>query len=173
MAHVAALFFDLSPLAAEGRKPPDVKLPTIPGNPEILAMFRAWLLKTPRDFSSKLRIPMTVKGKEGELQILLRWLAAGDTAGVALWSNRDHTVAVSILLNGLESIEDLGRAKGILLERGYAIPPKIQGWIDQDERRPLIVSLFYSRGAMRFKELLGVMGLLARAYFDLFGTTED
>src|SRR5439155_23501985 len=134
--------------------------------------YRRWLLKTPRDFSARLRLPATVKGRRGEFQIHLRWIGAGDTVGVALWSNRDHTVAVSVLLNGLESLEDLGRVKGILAERGFAIPNKFQKDVDDEEQRPLMATFFYSRGSMRFGPLLIVMALLARAYFDLFGTTQ-
>ena len=84
--------------------------------------------------------------------------------------DRDHTVAVSVLLNGLESLEDLGRIKGILSTRGFAMPDRIMREIDAAEDRPLIATLYYSRNAMKFRQLTGIIPLLARSYFDLFGT---
>jgi hypothetical protein len=45
--------------------------------------------------------------------------------------------------------------------------------IDDEEQRPLMAMIFYSRGAMQFDLLTGVMPLFARAYFDMFGTTGE
>lgn len=165
------LAYDMSPAAAHS-KPPEVPQTPVDHYPEALAMFRACLLKTPHAFDCKLRVPSSLKGQEGEVQVELRWESAGDTCGVALWSNRQHTVSVSILLNGLESKEDLVRVQGVLAQRGFALPGRILGDINRNEQRPLGISLFYSRGAMQFGMLLGIMPLFARAYFDLFGTTQ-
>jgi hypothetical protein len=170
MGNFTALIFDLSP-AATRDQPRPVPQPLEVDLPQMLRMFRRWLLKTPRDFSAKVRLPATVKGQAGELQIELRWLAAGDTVGVAFWSNRDHTVAASILLNGLESAQDLARVEQVLAGRGYAIPPPLRKVIDDEKQRPLMATLVYSHGAMQFRALLTVMPSFARAFFDLFGTT--
>ena len=170
MGKFTALIFDLSP-AATRDAPQAVAAPLELDVPPVLRMFRRWLLKTPRDFSARVRLPATVKGRPGELHVELRWLAAGDTAGVAFWSNRDHTVAASILLNGLESAADLGRVEQCLAARGYAIPPPLRKVIDDERERPLMATLLYSRGAIRFRLLQTVMPAFARAFFDLFGTT--
>src|SRR6266516_1232846 len=121
MPKFSVLVFDLSPAAAHS-KPPKVPQPRVDHYPEALAMFRSCLLKTPHEFNLKLRMPKEHKGRKGEFQIELRWLSAGDTCGVGFWSNRDHTVALSVLLNGLESLEELGRIKGVLAQRGFALP---------------------------------------------------
>ena len=169
MAGFVMLVWDLSPATAHS-PPPQVPQTPMDQDLETLAMFRACLLKTPHAFDCKLRIPAQHKGRDGEFQIQLRWDAAGDTCGIALWNSRDHTAAVSIHLNGLESLEDLGRLKGILSTRGFAMPDRIMREIDAAEQRPLIATLYYSRAAMQFKQLTGIIPLLARSYFDLFGT---
>src|SRR5262245_51542715 len=113
MAGFLMLIWDLSPAAAHSA-PPQMPKPVVDRYPEALLMFRSCLLKTPHGFDCRLRIPTQVRGRTGEFRIELDWTAAGDTCGIARWSNRDHTVALSILLNGLESIEDFSRLKGIL-----------------------------------------------------------
>ena len=169
MAGFTMLIWDLSPARAHSA-PPVMPKPSVDHYPEMLVTFRGFLLKTPHGFDCKLRIPAKIKGRAGEFRIDLDFAAAGDTCGIARWSNRDHTVAVSILLNGLESIEDLGRLKGVLANRGFAMPDRIMREIDAAGRRPLVATLYYSRSAMHFKRLTGIIPLLARAYFDLFGT---
>jgi len=176
MAKFTALMFDVSPAETRRRQPKPLAQPiqlSPPDVPDVLKMFRAWLLKTPRDFSARVRLPAEVKGQAGELQIELRWLAAGDTVGVAFWSNRDHTVAASILLNGLESETDLKRVDEVLARRGFALPEPLRRVIDDESQRPLMATLFYSHAAMRFRPLLTVMPSFARAFFDLFGTAES
>ena len=85
MAKLTALMFDVSP--AETRSEPAPVAQPIPLSPpdvpDVLKMFRAWLLETPHDFQARVRLPAEVKGKKGELQLEVRWLAAGDTVGVA------------------------------------------------------------------------------------------
>ena len=170
MGEFTALVHDVSP-SARLSKPPRLQ-PTNVSDPHNLSLFRAWLLKTPGEFSARLRIPAVLKGKKGEIHIELTWMAAGDTVGVAFWSNRDHTVAASVLLNGLESADDLRRVDEVLARRGYAIPATLRTRVDDERERPLMVTLFYSRGAMRVRQLWTIIPTFARAYFDLFGTTE-
>jgi hypothetical protein len=141
MASFTMLIWDLSPATA--RSAPPVVPQTPVDDPETLAMFRACLLKTPHEFNCKLRIPSQHKGRAGEFQIELHWVSAGDTCGVGFWNNRDHTVAISVLLNGLESLEDLGRLKRVLAVRGFAMPDRVMRDIDAEARRPLSGTLYY------------------------------
>ena len=177
--HFTAFVFDLSAAAARGEKlkrPVDMPSPDATDDvarAQDLRLFRSWLMKTPRSFQAKLRLSATIKGEQGEIQIELRWVAAGDTAGVAFWSNADHTVAATVLLNGLETHEDLVRVDRVLAERGLAISPAARKAIGAQGPRPLMAVLFYSRGAMTFGPLLNVMPLFARTFFDQFGTTEQ
>ena len=61
----------------------------------------------------------------------------------------------------------------MLAQRGFAMPDRVMRALDEEpERRPLFVTLYYSRGAMKFSYLSNLIALFARGYFDQFGTAE-
>lgn len=60
----------------------------------------------------------------------------------------------------------------MLTRRGFALPAPLKRVIADESQRPLMATLFYSHGAMRFRPLVGVMPFFARAFFDLFGTAQ-
>ena len=88
--------------------------------------------------------PMEATVNIPELQpIDVRWCGVGQTAGVALWVRGGKAGAASILLNGLETADQLAAVRAVIGSHNLPLPQKVWDDLVRDPRRPLIATLFF------------------------------
>jgi hypothetical protein len=167
LARFKALFFDLAPGAKKkAPAPPD---PLRVDQPGLARFFRKCLNQTPKHFHADVDVPVGERVR----RIHLEWAAAGATLGMAFWSNSDQTAAVSVMLNGVESPEDMKALDLGIKERGFGMPLLVFETIAESARAPLLIVLSYSRRAQSDVVLSTVVPAFANVFFAQFGTGED
>ena len=165
MAKFISLVIDVSPGRRREKLAPAPQLGPDVDRQGLTNYFRQCLAERPQRFQADVVLP-------GNRHIELEWHAAGHTAGVALWNNNDHTAAVSILLNGVEMDQDMKTLAHVLADRGFTLPKQVAAAVDDEARRPLVASCFYSHKALRSPTLMTLIPTFALTFFSQFGTVE-
>jgi hypothetical protein len=100
--------------------------------------------------------------------LTLMFIGAGETAGVAYWMDGQRVEAISLLLSGLDLVEDLGALQVVMCAIPAALPQRIVDVILQT-RRPLIASLYCRPELLRDLTISDGSAALAIAFFGMLG----
>jgi hypothetical protein len=165
---IFAIYMGTHPLAQVNKPAQPLELPQAL-NDRLLRSIRGDLLKRSDGFCRTVRV--------AELPPLeLEWLAAGQTAGVAVWSHRGNEPGkrlaggASLLLTGLDDARERSDVLAAMAVRRLPVPPDINVKLDKDRRRPLVVNLFYHLSYFLDPLLATVAPMLGNTFFALLGT---
>ena len=124
------------------------------------ALHRA-LLDSSVQFNCEVRV-------EHGRSLKLMWIAAGQTAGVGYWMNGQHVECISLLLSGVDLVEDLGALQIVLA----AVPPALpQPAVDAilQTHRPLLACLYSRPDLLNDRTICTGTAALAIAFFGMLG----
>jgi hypothetical protein len=134
-------------------------------SPMLCQRFRKALLESPQGFSFEAEL-------EGFPLIHLEWHPLGQTAGVLSFPpfvhrpNRPGPDVLSLLLNGVESPEDLSA----LAKR---FPLRADIWQEMlNAQKPVAFNLMFTVGRLREPATVTIINAFANSFFTLFGTNE-
>jgi hypothetical protein len=104
--------------------------------------------------------------------LMLTWIAVGHTAGVAYWLRERRVEAISLVLSGIDPIEDLAAIQVVMCAAPDALPRTA---IDSilAAPHPLLVCLYSGPGAVRDISVSTGALALATAFFGMFGVTNE
>jgi hypothetical protein len=118
---------------------------------------REGVLNRQAGFSGSVDIP-------GLAALDVEWVAAGQTAGAAVWSRDGSVGCVSTLLSGLEESVEREEVLAALAPRRLAVPPDINETWDKFPR-PLLTNVHYSLASQTDP----VAPMLSHAFFAMLG----
>jgi hypothetical protein len=127
--------------------------------------FRRSLLDAQENFHDTIRLPQLPT-------VDLQWIGIGQTAGVAVWSVNGEIDAASILLNGLETDEDILAIEVLFEEQGWPLPPSVWEGIAREEP-PLLMTVHYNAQSRTNRTTATAAACLANTFFALFGTSGE
>jgi hypothetical protein len=167
---VLAVYLGNNPIVRLNPPAGPLKLPQAAARP-LLRAIREDLLKRPTGFGGKVEIG-------GLSPLHLTWVAAGQTAGVAIWSRpQDHAKrsagCVSVLLTGLEDARERGEVLAAMASRRLPVPPDINAKLDRNASRPLLVNVFYDLSLSFDPVLATAAPMLAHTFFALLGANVE
>lgn len=129
------------------------------------ALLRRELLDSPEQVRCAIKLEQTPALK-------LTWIAAGHTAGIAYWL-RDHSVeAISLVLSGIDPIEDLAAMQIVTCATPDALPRQASDSI-LAAPHPLLVCLYSEPDVVRDMTISTAAVALAIAFFGMFGVTNE
>jgi hypothetical protein len=105
---------------------------------------------------------------EGLPPLDVEWVAAGQTAGVAIWSRDGAVLCASVLLSGLEESVEREEVLAALAARRLAVTRDINETWDKFPR-PLLTNVHYSLASQTDAVTGTVAPMLAHAYFAMLG----
>lgn len=147
---------------SQGGKAPE---PLAASLPKLIASFHRSLLPSPR----KLQIVAKVPGSQ-PLDVL--WLAAGHTAGVAFWLREQRIDAISIVLSGLDRLEDAQAMAMAARAATTPFPPQAQVAINKT-KPPLLATLYCKPKGLRDPAIATASLALAEAFFGMLGVGSE
>jgi hypothetical protein len=168
---VLAICYGNDPIARLNRPAAPLNLPG-PAVRRLLKEIKDGFLRRQNGFRSTVKI--------GGLPALdLEWIAAGQTAGVGVWSTRSKDEqkriagCVTLLLCGLDESRERGDVLAALASRRLPVPPDINARLDKDTRRPLLVNIHYSLSSLFDPVFATVSTMLASTFFGLLGAIAE
>lgn len=102
----------------------------------------------------------------------LEWVGIGQTAGVAIWSVNDEIDAASVLLNGMETDQDIVAIQALFDRSDWPLPPSVWEGIAREEP-PLLMTVHYNAGSRTNRTTATAAACLANTFFALFGTSGE
>jgi hypothetical protein len=127
--------------------------------------FRTSLLDAQENFHDTIRLPQLP-------DLNLEWVGIGLTAGVAIWSVSDKIDAASILLNGMETDEDLRAIQTLFDGSDWPLPPSVWEAI-KGEKPPLVTTIHYNARSQANRTTATAAACLANTFFAIFGTSGE
>jgi len=132
-------------------------------SPVLYQKFHKALLQSPQGFKFQVEL-------EGFPLVHFEWLPVGQTTGALTFppfvNNRPRPEVLSLLLNGLESPDDLSA----LAKR---VPGRADVWQEMlNARKPVAFNLLFSAGRLREPATVTIINAFANSFFSLFGTNE-
>jgi hypothetical protein len=126
--------------------------------------FRADLLKDPQRFQARIVIP--------ELPpVDLKWLATGETAGVAFWQRNGRTGAATILVNGTECDDEVRATLFAFAGYGLNVPAHVWERL-AEQPKPFALHVFFDLYHFTDPVIATTAPALGNAFFQMFGSNE-
>jgi hypothetical protein len=158
------MYLGRDPIARRNRPARSLSLPP-EGAQKLAAALRENLLKDHKRF----RANVGIAGLPG---IDLEWMAAGQTAGVAVWSRNREAGAASLLLCGIDDARERGDALAAAASLRMPVPPDMNTRLDR-YARPVLVNVYYSLAYLIDPVVATLSPMLARVFFDTLGVETD
>lgn len=127
--------------------------------------FRTSLLHAQESFHDTIRLPRFPP-------VNLEWVGIGLTAGVAIWSVNDKIDAASILLNGMETDQDILAIQALFDGSDWPLPPSVWEAIE-GEKSPLVTTVHYNARSQANRATATAAACLANTFFAIFGTSGE
>jgi hypothetical protein len=127
--------------------------------------FRRSLLDAQENFQDTIQLPKLPA-------VNLEWIGIGLTAAVAIWKVNGKIDAASILLNGLETDQDILAIKVLFEEKDWPLAASVWERIAREEP-PVLVTVHYNAQSRANRTTATAAACLANTFFALFGTSGE
>jgi hypothetical protein len=128
-------------------------------------MLHRALLNSPEQLRCEIRV-------QGAAPLKLMWVGAGQTAGVAHWIRDRRVEAISLLLSGIDPVEDLAAIQLVMSALSGSLATSAVDSILQAPR-PLLACLYSATEYLRDVAISTAAESLAIAFFGMLGVTNE
>lgn len=139
--------------------------PTNQAFAQVSRTLRRALLNSPEQMRCEIRV-------EGAASLKLMWIGAGQTAGVAYWIRKRRVDAISLLLRGIDPVEDLAAIQLVMCAvSGSLATPAVDSILQAS--RPLLTCFYSATEYLRDVAISTAAESLAVAFFGMLGVTNE
>ena len=152
---------DLFVAGSADESPADPARPTHQAIAQVSQTLHRALLNSPEQMRCEIHL-------EGATSLKLTWIGAGQTAGIAYWFRNQRVEAVSLLLSGIDPVEDLAAIQLLMSAVPGSLPkPAIDSILQSP--RPLLTCLYRATESLQDIAISTAAVALAVAFFGMLG----